>query len=221
MSRLEQEMPLSALQTYLRTHFHHDDPDLVQLQVEAQVAGLPAISIGPEQGKFLQLLVALTGARNALEIGALAGYSGAWIARALPPNGRLISLEVNPHHAVFAQGQWNRLGLGAKATVLSGPAMTTLPTLTPAAPFDLIFIDADKENYPAYLEWAIRLARPGTAIVLDNVELHGRLVDQAAQDLPHVQAMQRTMAILASDPRLVSTVVPYLDGLAVTVVRGE
>ena len=88
----------------------------------------------------------------------------------------LISLEVNPHHAVFAQGQWNRLGLGAKATVLSGPAMTTLPTLTPAAPFDLIFIDADKENYPAYLEWAIRLARPGTAIVLDNVELHLSLI---------------------------------------------
>jgi len=215
MSRLEQEMPLSALQTYLRTHFHHDDPDLVQLQVEAQVAGLPAISIGPEQGKFLQLLVALTGARNALEIGALAGYSGAWIARALPPNGRLISLEVNPHHAVFAQGQWNRLGLGAKATVLSGPAMTTLPTLTPAAPFDLIFIDADKENYPAYL------ARPGTAIVLDNVELHGELVDQAAQNSSRVQGMQRTMTRLATDPRLVSTVVPYVDGLAVTVVRGE
>ena len=221
MSRLERQTPLSAFQTYLRTHFHQDDPDLVQLQVEAQAAGLPAISIGPEQGKFLQLLVAVTRAHYVLEIGALGGYSGAWIARALPATGRLISLELNPRHAAFAQAQWNRLGLGAKATVISGPAMTTLRTLMPAAPFDLIFIDADKENYPGYLEWAIRLARPGTAIVLDNVELHGRLVDQAAQDLPHVQAMQRTMAILASDPRLVSTVVPYLDGLAVTVVRGE
>lgn len=221
MSTLEQETQLGPFQRYLRTHFHQDDADLVQLQIEAQAAGLPAISIGPEQGKFLQLLVALTGARHVLEIGTLGGYSGAWIARALPAAGRLISLEMNPRHAAFAQGQWNRLGLGATATVISGPALATLPTLTPAAPFDMIFIDADKETYPDYLEWAIRLARPGTAIVLDNVELHGRLVDQAAQDLPHVRAMQRTMTMLASDPRLVSTVVPYVDGLAVTVVRGR
>ncbi|MBK9230206.1 MAG: class I SAM-dependent methyltransferase [Anaerolineae bacterium] len=132
--------------------------------------GLPAISIGPEQGKFLQLLVALTGASCAGNRHP-GGYSGAWIARALPAAGRLISLEMNPRHAAFAQGQWNRLGLGATATVISGPALATLPTLTPAAPFDMIFIDADKETYPDYLEWAIRLARPGTAIVLDNVEL--------------------------------------------------
>ena len=221
MTTLERETQLNPFQIYLRAHFHDDDPDLAQLQREAQAAGLPPISIGPEQGKFLQLLVALTGARRVLEIGALAGYSGAWMARALPPNGRLISLEVNPQHAQFAQAQWKRLGLADKAAVISGPALTTLPTLAPDAPFDVIFIDADKESYPAYLEWAIRLARPGSAIALDNVELHGQLVDQAAQESPRVQAMQHTLAMLASDARLISTVVPYVDGLAVTVVRGK
>lgn len=216
MSQLRE---LNAYQAYLRELFHADDEALQRLQEEAQAEGLPPISIGPEQGKFLQILIHLTRARKVLEIGTLGGYSGAWMARALPEDGRLISLELEEKHAAFARRQWDRMGLGHKCQVRVGPALETLPTLADEAPFDLVFIDADKENYPAYLEWAITYSHPGTVILGDNVSLGGSLVDPEKQEEPWVQGMRRFVEQLSRDPRLVSTVVPYPDGLALAVVR--
>ncbi len=216
MSQLRE---LDTYQRYLRQLFHADDEELQRLQAEAEAAGLPPISIGPEQGKFLQVLIVLTRARKVLEIGTLGGYSGAWMARALPPDGRLISLELEEPHAAFARRQWAQMGLEGKCQVRIGPALETLPHLADEAPFDLVFIDADKENYPAYLEWAITYSRPGTVIVGDNVALGGRLVDPESREEAWVQGMRRFVERLSQDPRLISTVVPYPDGLALAVVR--
>lgn len=216
MSKLTQ---LSPYEQFLRDTFHRDDPGLQRLQAEADAACLRAISIGPEQGKFLQVLVQVTGARKVLEIGTLGGYSGAWMARALPAGGKLISLELEENHAAFTRRQWAALGLADKTEVRVGPALESLPGLADEAPFDLIFIDADKENYPAYLEWALRYSRSGTVILGDNVSMGGRLADADVQDSPGIQGMRRFAERLAQDPRLVSTVVPYEDGIAIGVVK--
>ena len=216
MSKLAEVNPYQA---YLRDLFHSDDADLSRLQAEAEAEGIPKISIGPEQGKFLQLLVQLTGARKALEIGVLGGYSGAWIARALPEGGKLIGLELEQKHADFACMQWKRMGLADRIEVLVGPALDSLPGLAGEAPFDLIFIDADKGNYPAYLDYAIRYSRPGTVILGDNVHMGGGVVDPERQDSEWVQGMRSFARTLSKDERLMSTVVPYSDGLAMAVVK--
>ena len=216
MSKLTEVNPYQA---YLRDLFHSDDADLSRLQAEAEAEGLPKISIGPEQGKFLQLLVQLTGARKALEIGVLGGYSGAWIARALPEGGKLIGLELEQKHADFACMQWKRMGLADRIEVRVGPALDSLPGLAGEAPFDLVFIDADKGNYPAYLDYAIRYSRPGTVILGDNVHMGGGVVDPERQDSEWVQGMRSFARTLSEDERLMSTVVPYSDGLAMAVVK--
>ena len=210
---------LSPYEQFLRDTFHADDAGLQRLQAAAAEEGLPAISIGPEQGKFLQLLVQLTSARKVLEIGALGGYSGAWMARALPAGGKLISLELEEKHAAFTRRQWAALGLDGKAEVRVGPALDSLPGLADEAPFDLIFIDADKNNYPAYLEWALRDSRPGTVILGDNVSMGGRLVDPDQQQSEWMRGMRRFVERMSTDERLVSTVVPYADGIAMAVVK--
>ena len=206
-------------QQYLRELFHKDDDDLARLQTEAAAAGLPSISIGPEQGKFLQLLIQLSGARKVLEIGVLGGYSGAWIARALPADGKLIGLELERRHADFALDQWRRMGLADRVEVRVGAAIELLPGLADEAPFDLVFIDADKNNYPGYLEYALRYSRAGTIILGDNVSMGGSVVDPARQESDWVQGMRKFASNLSQDKRLVSTVVPYSDGLAMAVVR--
>lgn len=216
MSKLSK---VDRYQQFLRDLFHSDDGDLTRLQMEAEAAGLPAISIGPEQGKFLQLLVQLTAARKVLEIGVLGGYSGAWIARALPAGGKLIGLELEQKHADFARRQWQSMGLADKIEIRVGPALETLPGLADEAPFDLIFIDADKNNYPVYLEYALRYSRPGTVILGDNVRMGGSLVNPDRQDSDWVQGMHTFVQNLSRDERLTSTVVPYPDGLAMAVVR--
>lgn len=216
MSKLDN---LSPYEQFLREHFHSDDVALQQLQTEAAEAGLPAISIGPEQGKFLQLLIQLTGASKVLEIGCLGGYSGAWIARSLPDDGKLIGLEVDEKHADFTRRQWQRLGLAHKTEIRVGPALDSLPGLADEAPFDLIFIDADKNNYPAYLDWSLRYSRPGTIILGDNVSMGGRLVDPGEQENEWIRGMRAFAERMAGDPRLVSTVVPYPDGIAMAVVK--
>lgn len=172
----------------MRELFHSDDDDLTRLQAQADTAGLPHISIGPEQGKFLQVLVQLTNARKVLEIGVLGGYSGAWIARALPADGKLIGLELEQKHADFAREQWRRMGLANKIEVRVGSALDNLPGLADEAPFDLIFIDADKNNYPAYLDFALQYSRPGTVILGDNVRMWGSLVDPEQQDYSEIAA---------------------------------
>lgn len=216
---MSQLSDLSPYEQFLRDTFHADDAALQRLQAEADREGLPTISIGPEQGKFLQILVQLTGARKVLEIGCLGGYSGAWMARALPADGKLISLELEEKHAAFTRRQWAGMGLDGKAEVRVGPALESLPGLADEAPFDLIFIDADKNNYPAYLEWALRYSKSGTVILGDNVSMGGRLADPDRQGNAGIQGMRRFAERMAGDERLVSTVVPYSDGIAMAVVK--
>ena len=216
MSKLTEVDPY---QQFIRELFHSDDGDLSRLQEEAESEGIPNMSIGPEQGKFLQLLVQLTGAKKVLEIGVLGGYSGTWIARALPEDGRLIGLELEQKHADFARRQWRRMGLADKIEVRVGPALESLPHIAEEAPFDLVFIDADKGNYPAYLDFALQYSRSGTVILGDNVQMWGSLVDPDKQDGEWVQGMRSFARALSQHERLVSTVVPYPDGLAMAVVK--
>src|SRR5262249_3110615 len=136
---------------------------------EARAAGLPAIQVPTELGTLLGILAQAVGAKKILEIGTLGGYSGTWLARSLLPGGKLITLEVDPHHAEVARRNFERTGVADRVIIRVGPALETLPDLRSEAPFDLIFIDADKDNYPSYLDWAVELARPGALIVADNV----------------------------------------------------
>jgi caffeoyl-CoA O-methyltransferase len=183
-------------------------------------AGMPEIQISPLQGRLLQVLAAACGARKILEMGALAGYSGIWLARALPPGGRLISLEVSEKHAEVARGALAKAGLADRAEVRVGHAAELLPTLQGEAPFDLIFIDADKPGYPAYLDWALRLCRVGGIIVADNCIRGGKPFQ--GDDDPGNQAIVEYDERIARDPRLRSVVLPLdeggMDGFAISVV---
>lgn len=182
---------------------------------------MPPIQISPLQGRCLQVLAAACGAKKILEIGALAGYSSIWLARALPPDGRLISLEASEKHAEVARASLVRAGLNDRAEVRVGPALQTLPNLVDEAPFDLIFIDADKPPYPAYLDWALKLARPGSIIVADNCIRNGVPLFGASDD-PGMRAIGEYDRRVANDPRLLSVAFPMddggTDGFAISVV---
>jgi predicted O-methyltransferase YrrM len=187
-------------------------------------AGLPTIDVSRLQGKFLELLVRISGARSILEIGTLGGYSTIWMANALPEGGRIVTLEFDPHHAEVARENLRNAGVLDSVDLRVGRAIDSLPTLqnTAAAPFDLIFIDADKESYAEYLQWALKLSRPGTVIVADNVVREGKVV-QADCDDPLVQGVRRFTELMAAEPRLSATVLQTVgikgyDGLAVAVV---
>ncbi len=189
-----------------------------------QKAGLPAVDVSPVQGKFLQLLVRMTQARRVLEIGTLGGYSTIWMARALPADGRIVTLEFNPKHAEVARENLSRAGVLDRVEARVGRALDSLPLLaeTGAGPFDLIFIDADKQNNPAYLEWALKLARPGTVIAVDNIVRDGRIVDAASEDAD-IQGIRRMTEQMAANPRLSATVLQTVgnkgyDGIALAVV---
>jgi predicted O-methyltransferase YrrM len=189
-----------------------------------QQGGLPPIDVSRLQGKFLEFLVRVSGARCVLEIGTLGGYSTIWLARGLPGDGRVVSLELDPHHAEVARANLENAGLLDSVEVIVGPALDTLPTLinSPAAPIDLIFIDADKQSYPQYLQWALKLSRPGTVIVADNVVREGKVIDPDCDD-PNVQGVQRFAEMLATEPRLSATVLQTVgikgyDGFALAVV---
>ena len=199
-----------------------DEADAALLANEQ--AGLPAIDVTRLQGKFLEFLVRISGARCILEIGTLGGYSTIWLARSLPGDGHIVTLELDPRHAEVAQTNLQNAGVLDCVELIVGPAIDTLPTLknSPAAPFDLIFIDADKKSYPQYLQWALRLSRPGTVIVADNVVREGRVV-QADCDDPNVQGVRRFTELMAAEPRLSATVLQTVgtkgyDGFALAVV---
>ena len=209
------------IEAAITTMFAAEDEGLRSALETAKQAGLPQIQISPIQGKFLQLLATICNAHKILEIGALAGYSGIWLARALPPDGRLISLEVNPEHANVVRNSFAMAGIGGRAEVRVGKALDLLPRLESEAPFDLVFIDADKPPYPQYLEWALRLTRPGSIIVADNCIRDGRAFRE-----PEDEAMAGIVALnrrIASDPRLVSLALAmdddYTDGFAIAVVK--
>jgi caffeoyl-CoA O-methyltransferase len=187
---------------------------------------MPQIAISPLQGRLLQLLALTCGARKVLEIGALAGYSSLWLARALPPGGRLISLEVSEKHAAVARASLARAGFADRAEVRVGPAQELLPALATEAPFDLVFIDADKPGYPTYLDWALRLTRIGSLIVADNCIRGGApLREDAASGDAGTAALGAYDRRVASDPRLVSVAFPMdddgMDGFAISVVVGS
>jgi predicted O-methyltransferase YrrM len=187
-------------------------------------AGLPAIDVSPLQGKFLHVLVKMTQAKRVLEIGLLGGYSTIWMARALPRGGRIVSLEFSPMHADVARANLKRAGLLGCVDVRVGPALDSLPVLASerGGKFDLIFIDADKENNPQYLDWAIKLSRPGSVIVVDNVARHGQIIE-ATTGGPDIQATRRCLRMMATNPRLSAFALQTvgqkgLDGFAMALV---
>lgn len=188
-------------------------------------AGLPAIDVSPPQGKFLNLLVRMSGASRVLEIGTLGGYSTIWMARALPPGGRLVTLEFEPRHAAVAKSNLERAGLSDVVEIRVRRALDSLPELAAeqAGPFDFVFIDADKPSNPQYLEWALRLARPGTVIVLDNVIREGAVIKADSGDA-NVDGARGGFDFLGAGPRVDATALQTVgskgyDGFAIAIVR--
>jgi predicted O-methyltransferase YrrM len=194
--------------TYFISHLAPDDEALAAARRESDAAGLPPISVTANQGKLLQLLAQIQGARTVLEIGTLGGYSTIWLARALPADGRLVTLEHNARHAEVAGRNLARAGLDALVDVRVGPALESLPKLADEnpAPFDLVFIDADKGNNPHYLEWALRLTSTGSLIVLDNVVRGGRVAD-ADDTSGDVRGTRAAIELIGSHPRLSGTAI--------------
>lgn len=197
----------TAVDRYLTDLLELSDPILEAALAASAAAGLPPINITPTQGKLLQLLARIQHARNILEIGTLGGYSTIWLGRALPAGGRLITLESDPKHASVARANLAAAGLTAVVEVRTGRALETLPQLAAGGngPFDLIFIDADKPSTTDYFEWALKLSRPGSLIVVDNVVRKGALVDAASDD-PNVKGMRRFCEALAAEKRVSATV---------------
>jgi predicted O-methyltransferase YrrM len=177
----------AAVDGYIADHLLPADAALDAAVADSAAAGLPPISVTPNQGKLLQMLARIQGARTILELGTLGGYSTIWLARALPTGGHLITLEAEPRYADLARANIAHAGLEEQVELRVGPALQTLPELHAegAGPFDLIFIDADKQNYPGYFEWALQLSRPGTLIVGDNVVRDGAILDPTAYDSEH------------------------------------
>jgi predicted O-methyltransferase YrrM len=200
-----------------------EDDALSAARTASLKAGLPDIAVSAAEGKLLHVLARAVSAQRILEIGTLGGYSTIWLARALPPNGRLITIEVDKHHADVARSNIARAHLADRVELRVGAALEVLRML--AGPFDLIFIDADKESYVEYFEWAVRLARPGALIVADNVVRKGEVVDAAATDT-RVQGAQRFNAALAQNRSVSAAIIQTVgakghDGMALAVVNGN
>lgn len=183
-------------------------PALEATRLANSRAGLPAIDVSPSQGKLLYLLARMQGARRVLEIGTLGGYSTIWLARALPADGLLVTLEADAQHAAVAQQNIDRAGFGQVVRILIGEALATLPKVQTdyKGTFDLIFIDADKASAPEYFRWALALSRPGTVIVVDNVVRNGEIANAASSD-PNVQGMRRLTEMLAAESSVAATAI--------------
>jgi predicted O-methyltransferase YrrM len=198
----------SAIDRYISDRLLPADPVLEAALADSDAAGLPPIAVTPNQGKLLELLARVQGARTILELGTLGGYSTIWLARALPAGGRLVTLEANPAFAEVARANIARAGVADAVELRVGAALDTLPELHAegAGPFDLIFIDADKQNYPGYFEWSLKLSRPGTVIVGDNVVRDGAILDPEAYDLGHgdevIKGVRRFYELVAAEPRV-------------------
>jgi len=209
----------ARLAGYVRALFAPEDETLEEMRYEIARKGFPEIYISAEQGRLLQVLLAAVDARDVLEIGTLGGYSAIWMARALPPDGRLVTLELREERAALARDFVARAGLDEVVQVRVGDALELLNELDEEdARFDVVFIDADKERYGEYLDWALALVRSGGLILADNAFQHGRVLDEESES-EAVRAVQAFNERLARDPRLVSTVLPVRDGLTVSVVR--
>jgi predicted O-methyltransferase YrrM len=224
MKRLEIDALWMAVDDYFNGLLALNEPVLEAALQATKDAGLPPINVAPNQGKLLMLLARAIGARRILEIGTLGGYSTIWLARGLAPDGRLITIEWNPACVKVARANLASAGLGSQVEVREGSGADVLPGLAAEAPFDLIFIDADKPNTPLYFEWAVKLARKGSLIVVDNVVREGAILDKDGGD--DVQGMRRFFALAASDPRVTGTALQTVgakghDGLAVLLVTAE
>ncbi len=214
----------TAVDSYIAETLIPSDPILQAALQRNATAGLPTIDVASNQGKLLYLLAKISGAERILEIGTLGGYSTIWLARALPPEGTLVTLELNPKHAEMAKANIAHTGLSSKVEIRLGPALDSLSQLHKegAKPFDFIFIDADKPGYPAYLDWSLRLSQPGTVIVGDNVVREGAVIDADSKD-QSVQGVRRFLEKIAANPCLDATALQTVgtkgyDGFALAVV---
>jgi predicted O-methyltransferase YrrM len=216
----------TAVDEYINSHFVPSDPVLDAARQASSAAGLPDIAVTPSQGKLLYLLARSQNACNILEIGTLGAYSTIWLARALPVDGRLITLEFDPKHAKVARANIAHAGLSDKIELREGPALETLPELAAEglAPFDFIFIDADKENNVGYFEWSLKLSCPGSLIFVDNVIRDGEVADAKSKD-PTVQGVRRLNDLLAKETRVIATTIQTVgskgyDGFTLALVFG-
>lgn len=216
----------SEVDRYLGEYYTPPDPVLEAALTASDAAGLPAINVAPNQGKLLMLLARMIGARRILEIGTLAGYSTIWLGRALPPDGHLVTLESVARHAEVARANIDRAGLADRVELRVGHALDLLPCLAAEglSPFDFVFVDADKASNVAYLDWALRLTRPGSVIVFDNVVRDGEVLDAESAN-PSVAGARRLHLALAAEPRVSATALQTVgskghDGLAIALVTG-
>ena len=214
-----------AVDRYLTDLLIPSDPLLDSTLVANAEAGLPQIDVAPNQGKLLMLLALISGARSVLEVGTLGGYSTIWLARGLPGDGRVVTLEAEPSHAAVAQSNVDRAGLRDRVTIRVGAALRSLASLVDenAGPFDMVFIDADKENNRRYLEWALKLTRAGSIIIVDNIVRDGHVVDPDSP-LDSVRGTRAFLDLAAADPRLDATALQTVgskgwDGFCLAVVR--
>jgi predicted O-methyltransferase YrrM len=211
----------TAVDAFLTGRLLGADPDLERVLADSAAAGLPQIQVSAPQGQMLYLIALMLGAQRVLEIGTLGGYSTVHLARAVPADGRVVTLEASEHHATVAAANLANAGLGDRVDVLIGPALDTLPTLADQR-FDLVFIDADKTGYPDYLMWALRLTRPGSVIIADNVVRDGAVIDPQSSDAS-VVAVRDFIGLLAEQETLASTVIQTVgskgyDGFSLSVV---
>ena len=206
------------LARYATELFAVEDVILTTIRARQDGLKLPPIHISADEGKLLHVLLRAVGATTVLEVGSLAGYSGVWLARALPPGGRLTTIEKDPLHASLARQAFADAGVSSRVQVLEGAALDVLPTLAPG--FDAVFLDADKAALPRYFEWSLKLLRDGGLLLCDNAFFHGTVVDPADQS-PDTAGVRAFNLLAASDPRLVSAVVPIRDGLVVAVKAGS
>ncbi|WP_192179910.1 O-methyltransferase [Mesorhizobium amorphae] len=213
-----------AVDDYIVASLFEPDPVLDSVLAANHDQGLPAIDVSPAQGKLLSLLVRMQGAKKILEVGTLGGYSTIWMARGLPSDGRIVTLELDPHHARVARSNFDRAGVSDRVELRVGPALQSLAALDAenAGPFDVIFIDADKPNNPNYLSWAMRLSRPGTVIVCDNVIRDGAVLDEDGRDA-NVEGARAAFSFIGGDKRLDGTAIQTVgakgyDGFAIAIV---
>jgi predicted O-methyltransferase YrrM len=206
-----------ALTDYVTEVFAREDASLRHIQAETVRNEMPQISLAPEEGRLLQFLVLAANTRKAVEIGTLAGYSGTWIARALPADGKLYTLEVSSKHASVARANFEQAGVADKVELVEGAALDSLRKLSAHGPFDFVFIDADKGGYPDYLAWTVANLRPGGMLAAHNAFRHGAIINPQSEDDRAMDAFNRS---LAANPQLESTIISVGDGMAVAIKKG-
>ncbi|NKQ19882.1 O-methyltransferase [Brevibacillus laterosporus] len=222
---MESPKKWTEVDQYFNSMLLPSDPILDEVLQANAKAGMPAIDVAPNQGKLLYLLAKIRGAKKILEIGTLGGYSSIWLARALPQDGQLISLEYEQSFAHIAEENVKKAGLAEKVSILVGPALETLPTLQEKGltGFDMVFIDADKQNNPHYLQWALKLCNPGAIILGDNVVRDGEVIHPESED-DRIQGIRQFIDLLSSEPRIESTAIQTVgskgyDGFVLGVVK--